>query len=496
MRAKRVALAAALAVTGLFGFALDSRAETVGFPDPVGDAGGSGHPAGDIYGVGLGYEGTTAGVGVAIVDPEHPADWLPSETTGFSAALDIDGNSSIDYTAYFTSGGGAVYRLDASRGSYVCSAVRDFEDDIYLLAFAASCIGSPPSFRARIFFTNDYYDSNDFAPSPTGWSPVVRRSGGSGPPPPPQSSQPRGSFDGIARQPGSATAAGWAVDNDSPNSAVEIHIYANGQPVASGRADRPREDVAAAVPGAGPNHGFAIPIPLSGAGPHRICAFAINIGGGPNPQLGCHTLTTAPFGSIDSIRESRAGVATSGWAIDPDTADPVDVHIHVNGSPAVAIAASGDRPDVGRSHPGYGNAHGWSAEVPVGAGTHNICAYAIDRGHGSQNTSLGCRRLTITRDPIGSFDAAGRDGSNLLVEGWAADWEADTTTVHVYANGAFLGAVTADRPRPDVHRAHPEFGPNVGYRGSLSGAPAGAKVCVYALNAGPGANKLLGCRTA
>ncbi len=265
------------------GIAVSVNAETIGYPDPVGDAAGSGHPAGDIYGVALDYEGATVAIGVGLVDPEHPGEWLPSEVTGFSAGLDVDLNGTVDYTAYYTYSGGSVDRPDAT-GPSVCSASRGFHEDIYTLVFAASCIGSPPSFRARVFFTNDFYSSSDLAPS-SGFSPVVRRTGGSSSPPPAQqSSQPSGAFDGLIRQPGTATAVGWAVDNDAPTAPVDVHIYANGQSVAAGRADRPRNDVASTRPGAGANHRFAIPIPISGPGPHRICAFAINIGEAPIPN--------------------------------------------------------------------------------------------------------------------------------------------------------------------------------------------------------------------
>lgn len=497
MRARSWILAVIVTSAMLAGVAASVKAETIGYPDPVGDATGSGHPAGDIYGVALDYEGSTVAIGVGVVDPEHPAEWLPSEVTGFSASLDVDLNGTVDYTAYYTYSGGSVTRPNAN-GATVCSAARGFQEDIYTLVFAASCIGSPPSLRAGLFFTNDFHSSADFAPS-SGFGPVVRRTGGGGstaPPPTAQSSQPSGAFDGIIRQPGTATAVGWAVDNDSPTAPVDIHLYVNGQSVAAGKADRPRNDVASARPGAGPNHGFAIPIPISGPGPHRVCAFAINIGGGPNPQLGCHTLTTAPFGSLDAVRESRTGLALSGWAIDPDTADSVDVHLYVNGSPAASATASGVREDVARAHPGYGSNHGFGISIPIASGTHNVCAYAIDKVHPHQNTSLGCRRISVSRNPFGSFDAAGRNGADLLISGWAADYEAEVTTVHVYANGSFFGQLVADQRRPDVAGAYPEAGERVGFSGSFAGVPAGAQVCVYALNAGPGSNTLLGCRNA
>ncbi len=196
------------------------------------------------------------------------------------------------------------------------------------------------------------------------------------------------------------------------------------------------------------------------------------------------------------MRESRAGLSLSGWAIDPDTADAVDVHVYVNGSNAGVATAAGPREDVGRANPGYGANHGFGISVPIGSGSHNVCAYAIDKVHAHQNTSLGCRRISVTRNPIGSIDSMGRNGSDLAISGWAADYEAEVTTVHVYANGGFVGQAVADQRRPDVAAAHPEAGERVGFSASFPGVPPGARVCVYALNAGPGSNTLLGCRSA
>ena len=495
MRASRAVLSIAIAVLLVGGLgAIATRAETVAYPDPRGDAAGSGHGAGDIYAVGMDYENTLVTIGVAVANPEHPNDWLSSEVTGYIANIDVDGNGTVDYEAFYTVEGGNVYRVNSSTPS--CSAQRGFQGDNYFLHFPASCIGNPASFRVRVFFQNDFYDSADFAPN-AGFGPFVRRTGGSAPPPPPPtSSTPRGTFDGIIRQPGTATAVGWAVDQDSPGAPVDIHVYSNGHAVAAGKADQPRNDVAAAIPGAGPNHGFVIPVPISGPGPHRICTYAINIGTGTNPQLGCHTITTAPFGSLDLVRESRAGLSLSGWAIDPDTADSIDVHVYVNGSPAGATLASAERKDVGNAHPGFGPNHGFNLSVPIGGGTHNVCAYAIDKVHPHQNTSLGCRRISVTRNPFGSFDGAGRNGSDVTVSGWAADYEAETTTVHVYANGGFIGQLVANQPRPDVGAAVPEIGQNVGFAHTYTGIAPGVRFCIYALNAGPGTNTLLGCHTA
>ena len=82
----------------------------------------------------------------------------------------------------------------------------------------------------------------------------------------------------------------------------------------------------------------------------------------------------------------------TGWAIDPDTAGPVTVHVYVNGAWGGAYVASALRPDVGAYYPGFGSAHGLSVSVPVPTGgTSTVCAYTINQGPGTTNPLLGCR---------------------------------------------------------------------------------------------------------
>ncbi len=68
------------------------------------------------------------------------------------------------------------------------------------------------------------------------------------------------------------------------------------------------------------------------------------------------------------VRPGPGTVSVSGWAIDPDTAAPISVHVYV-GSVGEAIIADGVREDVGAAFPGYGAQHGftWSDSVTPGA---------------------------------------------------------------------------------------------------------------------------------
>ena len=78
-----------------------------------------------------------------------------------------------------------------------------------------------------------------------------------------------------------------------------------------------------------------------------------------------------------------------GWAIDPNTADPIDVHVQVDGATVGTGRADGVRPDVAAMNGSYGAAHGFEIVVPVAPGRRQICAFAIGAAPGN-NIMFGC----------------------------------------------------------------------------------------------------------
>src|SRR5205085_10025988 len=101
--------------------------------------------------------------------------------------------------------------------------------------------------------------------------------------------------------------------------------------------------------------------------------------------------TGAPFGSLDSVARSADSLEATGWAIDPDVADPIRVDFYVDGHGAASITAGDPRLDVAGVFPAYGPTHGFSVVVPVAPGAHQLCAYAINVGPGAASTRIGCR---------------------------------------------------------------------------------------------------------
>ena len=94
-------------------------------------------------------------------------------------------------------------------------------------------------------------------------------------------------------------------------------------------------------------------------------------------------------------RNLDGSISVSGWAIDPDTATPINVLAYVagNGYPLTGVQATASlsRPDVGAAYPPYGAPHGYTATVgsftPSGV---SVCVYGVNVGLGSTSV-LGCR---------------------------------------------------------------------------------------------------------
>jgi len=207
---------------------------------------------------------------------------------------------------------------------------------------------------------------------------------------------PIGVLDSVIPAPAGMRVTGWAWDPDS-TAPLPVHVYVDGAFAGSAVADGDRPDVAAGVPGAGPNHGFAFNVNAS-EGAHTACAYGLNVGPGAPSLLGCLPISVGgpPFGFLDGVTALQAGqVRVTGWVVDPTTTDPVTVHVYVDGRFSAAVLASGDRPDVPPAYPGYGPAHGYATAISVPDGTHQVCVYALNVGPDAPNPILGCRPVTV-----------------------------------------------------------------------------------------------------
>ncbi len=325
---------------------------------------------------------------------------------------------------------------------------------------------------------------------------------------PEQGRAPIGALESLATSGSSITASGWAIDPDTA-SPIQVHVYVDSAGTAF-TASGNRADVAQLYPAYGPAHGFAAQVNSVAIGPHNVCVYAINTAAGGNALLGCKQVMVqgsvteqgrAPIGNLESLSVASDGtVSVSGWAIDPDTVAPIQVHVYIDDA-GTALTADGARADVARVYPAYGSWHGFSAKLKAGAGNRTVCVYAINTGAGG-NVQLGCKTLVVPnviadqgRPPIGNLDSVQAVAGGIRTTGWAID--PDTVApiaVHIYVDAAGA-AYQADRQRTDVGAVYPVYGASHGFDQTIAATPGTHTVCVYAINTGPGGNVVLGCRS-
>jgi hypothetical protein len=208
---------------------------------------------------------------------------------------------------------------------------------------------------------------------------------------------PIGSLDWVRAGPGQLTVGGWSFDPDDPAPA-RVHVYVDGAFGGEFVADRPRPDVGAVYPGYGDDRGFEATVPAA-AGTRSVCVFAINtLSGTTNPVIGCRTVRIGgnPIGAVETAVGGTGQLRVVGWALDPDTAAPIDVHVYVDGTFATAATADTTRPGLGAFFPGYGDDHGYDLVVPAPPGTRTVAVFAINTGSGTTNPYLGARTVTVT----------------------------------------------------------------------------------------------------
>ncbi|MFC7431110.1 MULTISPECIES: hypothetical protein [unclassified Agrococcus] len=308
---------------------------------------------------------------------------------------------------------------------------------------------------------------------------------------------PIGSIDTTRIEGSELVVAGWTIDPDTASS-IEVHAYIGTRFISATRADQARPDVGRVHPAYGPAHGYTLRVPLP-VGTSDVSIAFVNVGGGSNTwkTVEGSLASGPPFGSLDVVTATGPGtVSLGGWAIDPDTADPIQAHVYVDGRPRGALVADASRPDVGRANPGYGNAHGYSTTLSgLTGGVHEVCVAYINVRAGSN--VWRCKSVTLpSGSPFGNFENASVSGANALVSGWSIDPDtAAAVELHVYVNGGWGGRGLANQTRTDVGRAYPAYGADHGFSLTVP-IPAGrSEVCVAAINVGAGSTTWLACRT-
>lgn len=210
--------------------------------------------------------------------------------------------------------------------------------------------------------------------------------------------QPFGSIDLVRSGPG-VRVVGWAVEPDVADPA-RLRVTVGGV-ATEVVADGSRPDVGRAIPAYGGRVGFDAQVRTPDTeGRYPLCVDVLNRGPGTDQRLGCVDVDVrhTAFGSFDALQATDdRGIIVYGWAIDPDTADTVPVHVWIDGRFAGQIMAGRERLDIGRAFPSYGPMRGFADPV-VGTfapGDRRVCVSAINQGQGGAHPLLACRTVTV-----------------------------------------------------------------------------------------------------
>ena len=208
-----------------------------------------------------------------------------------------------------------------------------------------------------------------------------------------------------------------------------------------------------------------------------------------------------PIGTLDVITRVPGGIRAQGWTLDPNNGtNAITAELYsASGSTNTSLGtttANVYRSDVASNYSSYGGNHGFDATFAVGQGTQTICAYGLNVGAG-QNTQLpGCKSVTISGNPHGSFDTITRVPGGIRVQGWSIDPDSGSSIdVAVYSSSTYLGVGTANGYRSDVASLYPEYGGSHGFDVTVPISAGTHNICVYGLNVGQGGNTQISCKS-
>jgi hypothetical protein len=103
-----------------------------------------------------------------------------------------------------------------------------------------------------------------------------------------------------------------------------------------------------------------------------------------------------PQGAVEGafdVSSTPGRIRVVGWALDPDVATPIPVHVYVSGRLAGSGRTGLVRPDLAEGG-GESPTIGYDLTVAAATGHHEVCVYAIDDSPGP-NALLGCRHVRV-----------------------------------------------------------------------------------------------------
>ena len=320
------------------------------------------------------------------------------------------------------------------------------------------------------------------------------------------SHSPVGHLDPLVTRLGSTTVNGWALDADTV-APIGVALSVDGGAATLLMADGTRPDVATPWPGYGTAHGWGRTLTLP-EGAHRVCLTALNAASaaGTDPRgvdgsLGCLTTTVMhrPVGQLETVRQEPGVVHVLGWALDPDTSVAVTTHLVIDGVSRAATAAVGPRTGIAAQWSASGSSHGVDIQLPLAAGTHQVCLAAANApGTPGGPASLGCRSVTVANAPVGQLTVDRPvPGASVRLSGWALDPDTSgPVSVTVVLDGVRRPAISAWAASSAAVVARPGYGTLHGFTVTVPLTPGRRTLCVQLANVAgtPGTTTSLGCR--
>lgn len=210
-----------------------------------------------------------------------------------------------------------------------------------------------------------------------------------------------------------------------------------------------------------------------------------------------------PIGSLEVAESPEPGVVVvKGWAIDPDTAVPVDVRVDVVGAPGSPPMqfplgpASVARPEVGATYDGTGDQHGFDVRLALPPHTDAtwVSVYALNSpGSPGVDQLIGSMPIDAQPNAFGALESitATPDGY-VRIRGWAADPLGPRSLLTVWIGAKFVWFPGSGVRHPLPARLG--YGDDRGFD-ALAGGPPYFSPGVHAICVNIGSGVRLGCRT-
>jgi GH25 family lysozyme M1 (1,4-beta-N-acetylmuramidase) len=299
----------------------------------------------------------------------------------------------------------------------------------------------------------------------------------------------------VTRTPAGLSVDGWAID---PDTAAPVSVKVAGMGTTTTvAASVPNSYVGSTWPWYGAAHGFHVVLPAV-AGHQTITVTATNVGAGADKVLATTPIDVgvSPTGAV-TLTQTADGLRAQGWALDPDSALPVTVHVTVDGTTTATGSAGFPSTEAAAAWPGYGAGHGLDLTAPIPTGSHTLCLTADNLGLGTGSTALACTDLTKYDHPTGALAPYETVPGGVRVTGWALD-DASTgaTTIGATVDGTPVLDGVADLVSTQVPVQYAAFGTQHGLDLTVP-VPAGTHdVCITAQPLDPArAPGQLGCAT-